>query len=153
MRHSVEVSMEPFTVVVLSREEAEKVKPLPNSAIISITDPGSDDANLKDGWEYILRQKFSDVSPSTLSDYQNEGMSKQQAEEAVQFIALVADSADVLYIHCEAGISRSAGVASFVQDTYQVPVEGGLSLHNRWVYRRLWRAKYAQEIEDAGWQD
>lgn len=84
-------------------------------AVISITDPESSDPNLRlnDYCVGILRLKFHDTEESTVRDGKLlVPMSKEQAQSIVEFVVKNAKSVDSIVVHCEAGLSRSAGVAA-----------------------------------------
>lgn len=86
-------------------------------AIISITDPGAKPASITrmPGFSGIIRLRFDDVE----QDYFWHGqflnaMRPWQAKEIADFVNEVEDKIDFLFVHCEAGISRSAGVAAAI---------------------------------------
>ncbi len=103
---------------VLSRSKAKRMsykfdKP---TLVISITDPTKElnvfakNPNIVS----ILRLQFDDTDPDILWD--NEIlMSKNDAEKIKKFIDFFKDKAECLVVHCEAGISRSAGVMAAIQ--------------------------------------
>lgn len=86
-------------------------------AIISITDPGSKPANItrSPGFSGIIRLRFDDVEQDEFwhGQFLN-AMKPWQAKEIVDFVNEVEDKIDFLFVHCEAGISRSAGVAAAI---------------------------------------
>ena len=108
-------------ILVMSREHArrwsyENKDGIP-TAIISITDPHSpinrfDGAGLRghpNGIKSILRLQFADVdrgSPGCITSW--------DAESIVRFVNRNLDKVERLIVHCEAGQSRSAGVAAAI---------------------------------------
>lgn len=87
-------------------------------AIISITDPGSRPASIfRNPWPEmpVLRLEFHDVEGN---QEDQEGirmgvyrpMTTMQATKVVDFVKDL--EVDILVVHCEAGISRSAGTAA-----------------------------------------
>lgn len=102
-------------VIVMSRKQAnyysydnKNVK----TAMISITDPGSSDNNIKIddcNVAFLLRCKFADVS-----DIKDNGITKEQAKQIATFVKKHYGNVEQIIVHCEAGISRSAGVAAAI---------------------------------------
>lgn len=103
-------------IFFLPRDVAERIDPVDGWAIISISDPG-DGADLKPGWKWRLNLNFDDIE-KFISGYVS--FSYGQAEEVINFLAKISASTDVgtLFVHCEAGISRSAAVALFAQESF-----------------------------------
>lgn len=86
------------------------------TAIISITDVDkigvifSDNPN--NGIKGILRLKFDDVERNFVK---NENcITKEDAEEIVKFVNKYKNKVDKIIVHCEAGVSRSAGVCAAI---------------------------------------
>jgi predicted protein tyrosine phosphatase len=82
-------------------------------AVISIVDTDSPkDASIlayEDSLVGVLRLRFDDVDDS----YNKfRAITEEQARQVVDFVEGVIGRADVLVVHCEAGISRSAGTAA-----------------------------------------
>jgi predicted protein tyrosine phosphatase len=103
---------------VYSRSKAKKMsykfdKP---TIIISITDPdkGLNAFAKNPNIMSVLRLQFDDTDPDTLWGHEIL-MSKTDAEKIKQFINAFKDKAECLIVHCEAGISRSAGVMAAIQ--------------------------------------
>jgi predicted protein tyrosine phosphatase len=81
-------------------------------AIISITDPESPSPRFIGKYDKMLSLKFWDV---TEKHFGWEPMSPEQAEAVVAFLdEVVAAGINDMVVHCEAGISRSAGTASAI---------------------------------------
>jgi predicted protein tyrosine phosphatase len=93
------------SVDFMPRYKAERTRFTGQDAVISITDPGQKEADLK-GVGDILRLSFLD-----------ETFTEDHAAAIVVFIDRVraAKGFRGLHIHCEAGVSRSAAVALFAQ--------------------------------------
>ena len=135
-------------LMVLSREAVEAYAPVPGqkTVCISIVDPTAPLANLQMGYAACLRFKFHDLDPrdvpeGTMTDVgMVEFMNEDAARTIVEFAVEHAD-ADVLVIHCEAGISRSRSVAEALFDAF------GRRAPNQYVYRlildvfRAWRER------------
>jgi len=94
--------------VVLSREEAELYEPRGKELCISISDPDASPARVSSRFAAVLRLNFNDViergEPSDIL------FAKDHAREIRKFL----DSwpgAERVMVHCNAGVSRSPGVA------------------------------------------
>lgn len=87
-----------------------------DKAIISISTPGDEKAEfdrnnktIKD----ILYLDFYDISYNSQEIFKGyEPMSDEDAVKIRDFVLKWKDEADTLWVHCDAGISRSAGVAA-----------------------------------------
>jgi len=135
-------------VLFASQAEAEKLAGLSDWIVISITGPADPPAALKEGWGDILRLSFDDI------DFAQDDMRPISAEDAtrlVQFVRKYADTVDGVLVHCLAGISRSAAVAKFIAEKYQLPFPDAYASYNRLVYRTLnqvlWRESYGDDIQ------
>ena len=103
---------------ILNRKEAKKFSYESHdfkSAIISITDTDKADVifekNEANGIKAVLRLKFDDVE----RDYKNEHcITKEDAENIVKFVNKNKNKVDKFIVHCEAGVSRSAGVGAAI---------------------------------------
>ncbi len=102
-----------MNISIMSRRDAKKYSyRLPfKTAIISITDPDSVDNSFgkSENLVAVLKLKFEDVC----SGYPG-CMTEEDARKIVDFVNSVEDKIDLLVVHCEAGISRSAGVAAAI---------------------------------------
>jgi predicted protein tyrosine phosphatase len=131
----------------LPRHLAEKVHPLPNCGVISLQTPGDPPACLHADWTSVLRLAFHDADKPESDRIL---FSREMAQDIVSFLR-ANEHLDELLVHCDLGISRSAGVALFVRDALDVPafrqgtpVDPRYSQYNRLVYRLL---------SDAYWRD
>lgn len=110
----------------LSQLHAEAIKDestAPQRAIISITGPisktnhHSREPRLKNYWGDVLRLVFHDVDPKKVSREKARRsilFSEAQAVEVLKFLRKNENLRDELIVHCEAGVSRSAGLSKFV---------------------------------------
>lgn len=118
----------------ISRYEAEAINPIANkmnidaekTALISITED-DEYVDLKNGWKHVLRLHFWDFDDiletkvEEISKEKNLKMTlfeKYHAQEILYFIKNLPENIDTIYIHCEAGVSRSAAVRKFLCDYY-----------------------------------
>jgi predicted protein tyrosine phosphatase len=109
--------------------------PLPDVGMISLTDPGSRLATLRKGWGAVLKLRFHDID----KQWQNYVMmSVDQARELLEWVEKNEEKLTGIVVHCEAGISRSAAVAKFLQERHGLPVdESDVRFHNKHVYKLL----------------
>lgn len=96
---------------VRSRKFVEEVwEPVLPTAVISITTIGDELAVIPEDEAMVpavLRLQFDDVG----KDHVN-AMTPEQAEEVVGFIMNLPSPVACVLVHCDAGISRSAGIAA-----------------------------------------
>jgi predicted protein tyrosine phosphatase len=94
--------------VVLSREQAERYEPRGKEICISISDPDAAPARVSPRFAAVLRLSFNDVTergePSDIL------FAEDNAREITGFIDSWPDAERVM-VHCNAGVSRSPGVA------------------------------------------
>jgi predicted protein tyrosine phosphatase len=94
--------------IVLSREEAEHYEPRGNEICISISDPESPAARISPRFAAVLRLNFDDVTergePSDILFAEN------HARQISEFLDSWPNAQRVM-VHCNAGVSRSPGVA------------------------------------------
>jgi predicted protein tyrosine phosphatase len=94
--------------VVLSREEAELYEPRGKEVCISISDPDASPAQVSSRFAAVLRLNFDDViergEPSDIL------FAEDHAREIRKFLDAW-PKAERVMVHCNAGVSRSPGVA------------------------------------------
>lgn len=134
-----------YGFVVFNEENACKYVDADNKkyAVISILSNEEADLSEDDNRIGLLRLKFHDIdafSYSNLKDHPNiKIFSKKQAIEILNFYDCYKDKVDYFVVHCEAGISRSAGVAAALcyikcgRDDYYFTSH----IPNRYVYRTI----------------
>jgi predicted protein tyrosine phosphatase len=124
-------------IMFCSKKEAEQKAAWSDWAVISITCPYTHPARLKEGWHSILRLEFDDID---VPEEPCQMFSEQQAREIIAF-AQDLQNADRrctgVLVHCTAGISRSAAIAKWLADRYQLPFPEKYSLYNKLVYQVL----------------
>lgn len=122
-------------VIFTGRDQAEASHGWGHWVVISITQPGETVA-LKEGWHSVLRLHFHDIDvpeePYTL-------FGDRHANEIIDFLEGVAETGEIegILVHCQAGISRSAAVAKWVAERYDLSFPGQYMLYNKHVYRAL----------------
>jgi len=137
----------------ISRERAESLPGSPDTAIISITDPGTPPAKLAASFGKVLRLSFLDAIPA--DDYipmPFPGLFESgMAQDICQFIDALQADPEALHcvVHCEFGISRSAAVALFIEAYTQAPLNAReFACHaNEWVASTLARERPPLLIE------
>lgn len=129
----------------LSEREAEKLDPMANCAMISITNPGAP-ANLKNGWPFLLRVEFADCTytESTIEflgriwPVSSYGFpEKSHALAIIDFLNALPASCEQILVHCGAGVSRSAAVARYIALRHGLPFPDDYDRYNITVYELL----------------
>jgi len=136
------------TIILLNRFLTEHIDPPERSALISIRDPGQIVDTSK--WQNVLPLEFYDIEPESVQydalKYALNGFrifDSDHAQTLLAFVSKIHNEIDYLFIHCEAGISRSPAVGLFLSEKYNLPLEwhGELyikdGLHNKHVYTIL----------------
>lgn len=140
-------------VYFASRELAESLIGKPSMAVISITDPGTPEANLHAHFEHVLRLAFYDAVPADeylpapipgMFDY-------QMARQITTFVQELHNSPEQIsmLVHCEYGVSRSAAVALFVEAYSGAPLISRefTGEANQWVVDQLSLVQPELEID------
>lgn len=120
----------------INRSSIQNMQPLPTWAAISISEEV--ETKLKAGWYAVNRAFFHDVDPG--NNKTNEPhilMNASQADDIVAFVESVAPHIDILWVNCQGGISRSAAVAKWIAEWFDLPFDHNYSLYNRHVYMLL----------------
>ena len=128
-----------------SRLHAESLTGSSQVAVISITDPGSDEASLDPGFLNVLRLSFFDAVPADeylpapLPGLFDHLMARRVGDFTSQLHAAPAEISVV--VHCEYGVSRSAAVALFVSAYAKAPLAACEFAYdaNLWVIHQLSR--------------
>ncbi|WP_318036385.1 hypothetical protein [Cupriavidus pinatubonensis] len=115
-------------VFALSRDDAERLPRLSSIAVISITAPERQEAQLE-GFTHVLRLSFADV------DFTNPNLSEknkkrlvyaftaEQARAVRQFVDCLPANITSVVVHCEGGFSRSCAIALGLHHLYGYRVE------------------------------
>ena len=126
-----------------SRQHAESLTGEPDTAVISITDPGQTDASLSPVFKDVLRLSFYDAIPADeylpapFPGLFDREMARKISSFAEKWQA--ADEATSIVVHCEFGISRSAAVALFIEALSAAPLNAREFSYdaNQWVIEKL----------------
>lgn len=119
----------------------------PNAVMVSITDPGFEPARLADGFAAVLCVAFWDVPGEQPIVGELNGqqlcfapITEEQAGDIVEFIARwheLEEGPEILLVHCRAGVSRSAAVARYAVQRYQLELAQTAEFANPEVLRKL----------------
>jgi predicted protein tyrosine phosphatase len=138
-------------VIFVGRATAETIGPFHDWAMISIGEPDASNGppNIKPGWHSIHRTSFHDVDPQYGSSngvpsdvYQC--MTIEDARSIVAFVRDEARLADVIVVHCRAGISRSAAVAKWIAREYGLAFDYKYNKINMHVFRLMDQAGHEE---------
>ena len=140
-----------MNIIVLNKYKAERLSYKNFSSdkvIISISTPGDEktefnkkNSTIKD----ILYLSFYDVSTETQDIFKEyPAMTNEDALKIKNFVLKWKDKIDTIWVHCDAGISRSAGVAAGIldgldQDSSQI-FDNNRYLPNSLCYRKTLNA-------------
>lgn len=124
-------------------------------AIISILSPGRNidfgDVLNTSKFVGILNLRFHDIDDAYISNFEQWKKERNlisfdddMAEQILTFMLYIKDFTNVIYIHCEAGISRSAGVASALAKIYNKDDSFYFKYYvpNRYVYSTILKTYY-----------
>ena len=110
-------------VIVLNKAKAQKLSYddfSSNKVIISIKTPDDEQAVFNpnnDSIKDILYLSFYDVSTETQDIFKGyPAMTDDDALNIKDFVLKWKDRVDIIIVHCDAGVSRSAGVAAGILD-------------------------------------
>lgn len=125
-----------YFVDFISEDHAVKMTPIGTMGVISITDFGRK-APIKPGWGSVLRLQFDDIE--TFGPYGEPGVpfTVSDAKQVIDWVEQNKDRITAIYVHCWAGISRSAAVAKFIAEKLGLPFNQSYDSYNPYVYRTL----------------
>ena len=152
--------MNKINVIVCNRDEAEGFVFNKDMAVISIYTPSDTCAIINHPMkDQVLHLCFSDISNEKLIKRLQEGkpdlqysfvlFTKEQAEELLTFVdKMIAMGVTQFLVHCDAGLSRSPGVAVALNQIYngitEIPYR--YQLYNTTVYRKIMEAKALEPL-------
>lgn len=112
-----------MNIKILSRTKAVKLSYTDfekDKVIISIRDPWAEKAQFNDGnssIKEILYLSFYDISEETKDIFDGySSMSPDDALKIAHFVNKWKDKVDTIWVHCEVGVSRSAGIAMAIME-------------------------------------
>lgn len=119
-------------------------------ALIAINSPEDGHSEVASSlWTDVLQLLFDDVDPNKDNVTRYTLFNEQLADQILDFLLKHERDVDAVWVHCYAGISRSAAVASVISSIYRAqgyPLQ--YSLHNRFVRSLLmqrWNIKLAAD--------
>lgn len=118
---------------VLSREAAERYEPCGVEVCISIGDPLAEPAQLSRAFAAVLRLTFNDIVAAPAAE--DVLFAAEHAGDVFRFVEQW-PHVERIVVHCQAGVSRSPGVALGLCDSFGWPVaelEGAFPSWNRLV--------------------
>jgi len=134
---------------VLNKIKAIRYKPQGTAILISITDPASGNPPFHGTYEGIIRLQFHDINEQFPEGYFFEGV-LFNSDDAKDILAFVKNHPDIdeIVVHCEAGVSRSAGVAAALSKIYlgdDTEFFGLCYIPNRLVYNTILNQHYLKD--------
>lgn len=112
-----------MNIKILSRTKAIKMSYTDfekDKVIISISDPFNESAKFNSGnntIKEVLYLSFYDISEETKDIFGGyESMSPDEATKIAHFVNKWKDKVDTIWVHCEVGVSRSAGIAMAIME-------------------------------------
>lgn len=124
----------------VSQIQARKLEGSLDAIMVSIVGPSGSPCELQSGWRAILRVYFSD------SDQEGpDSIQPHHAEQILDFLDKWSNQVVYIVIHCAAGVSRSAAVARFAAERYDLPFDWSYYSYNKLVYKRLLEAASKRE--------
>ena len=112
-----------YEIAIMGREDAEETVHDKPYAVISITDPQSENARIRKNGNLkgLLRLKFHDITQRQIEIYQEHDSEREfkpitrvHAASIARFVKKMSKEVKAFIIHCEAGISRSSGTAAAI---------------------------------------
>ena len=142
--------------LVLSRSEVKRVVPDEPYVVVSVTNPGLPEAELAASplRRDALRLQFHDMGDYGQPLRDNVLMTEEDAGAILEFVGRYAGEVGMIVCQCEAGMSRSAGIAAALSQVLQGEDRFFFANFspNRWMYRTLIEAheKKAQPFTGSG---
>jgi predicted protein tyrosine phosphatase len=127
--------------LVLSRSDVKIVAPNEPYIVVSVTNPKLPDAELAPSplRRDVLRLQFHDMGDYGQPLRDNVLMTERDAEAILAFVAWHMDDVSMIVCQCEAGMSRSVGIAAALSQILQGEDRFFFAnfAPNRWIYRML----------------
>lgn len=129
----------------INRGSMQNMRPLPTWAAISISEGVK--TKLHNGWYASHHACFDDADQAKFYTESRLLMSAEHAAEIVAFVESVAPHIDVMFVNCMGGISRSAAVAKWIAERFNLPFDQDYTPYNHHVYGlmceagEVWRRK------------
>ena len=121
-------------VRVFSRQDACQLAPLKDVLVISVYDPEDGPAPLRRGWLNVLRLEFADIERREPDAILFDNSHARAILDALETHWMGMHS---LFVHCRAGVSRSAAIGRFTARIAGVELPPHTDYFNRHVYSTL----------------
>ena len=136
-----------------SQQQALMIKHHDNGCMISIYTTYDLLHKFNNPWKWFWQAAFHDSDGFSSSLYYPP-ISDTQAKSLFKFISKIEEREIThVYVHCDAGVSRSAGIARFVADYYKSDFPSNYSQYNKTVYRSLVEAHQDIDGIDESYED
>jgi hypothetical protein len=135
----------PLFILALSQQEMEgcQIGTFDKHVVLSIVTPGYPEAKIRTSPKAILRFRFYDlVEPLPGHD---ELFTDKDAKKVWRFVTKHVSEIDAVVVHCEAGVSRSTGMAAALAKFY---FNDDLVFFKKGVPNKLVYKKVLQEFHD-----
>jgi len=108
---------------------------------ISVSDTNKEKEHMHNVWK-ITKGPMSAAIFLNFADTEDEyssGLTDAKVDKIIEFLAETKKQNKMLLVHCFAGISRSAAIAKYYRDFYNIDCQQlvGYEMHNRMVYNAL----------------
>lgn len=115
---------------VRNRKGIGQIDPQERYIVISIVNMTEQNAYVKKNKNFVsvLRLRFDDITAQELGCAL---MDKNDADRIAEFVLRHKDKIGIIYCQCEAGISRSAGVALALCEFFEIPFENPVEFNPR----------------------
>lgn len=107
----------------MSKKLAERLHPTNNACMISMGDPGEHIRLIP--WENRIRIECDDLDPEELESIGRQDLirtarffNEADANKIIDFVNVLDESIDTIYVHCNHGVSRSSAVANFLAERF-----------------------------------
>jgi predicted protein tyrosine phosphatase len=141
-----------YRFIVLARKHVSRIAPDEPYIVISITDPNTSDANVAESPNRtgLLRFKFNDTGDYGQPLRDTVVMTADHARQILDFVADHKKDVSTIICQCEAGMSRSAGVAAALSHILQGQNKYFYANFepNKWVYRTIIDEQQRQTLSD-----
>lgn len=126
----------------VSRTTAENTPGWNNWAVVSISDPETylPPVKLMQGWYAVHRVSFHDLADTTENRANYQIFDSCRADEIVSFVHAVAPHVEGIMVHCQGGVSRSAAIAKWIAEAYNLPFNHSYQQYNQDVYWVMYEA-------------
>jgi hypothetical protein len=118
-----------------------------DTIVISICSPGTRRAHLEDGFRAVLYLEFDNTEHLSGRLVR---FSRAHAEAILAFVEQHEAAASRILVNCMMGESRSAGVACYLSEKYQVPLARPPEHPLRWVIHALNRTAQFAALRATG---